>query len=336
MNLRPYLSFVTAGRNDDLGRDSLSRINSFVFNLVSLCERHALHSELLLVDWNPMPSRPRLADVIDWPQLPLKHVTIQVIEVPPAVHYRLPNSYQQPFFEHVAKNVGVRRANGEFVLVTTPNVLFSDQLIRQLATMRLQAGNYYRTARYDVRGSVPQNNVEEQLQYCKENILRMHGYWYSPKWDLQARWNPYWRLRALSGYVKSQIRNRSLLNPYVNAASDFFLMHRGDWHDLRGYPEIKSNSYVDGYLTYCAHFSGRRLKILRGKDLYLFHQEHRPRQHQNCSLTDLHEFRRNCEHMARLRTAIIFNDSDWGMARANLSQVQIKPSVGRDIAMAIS
>jgi hypothetical protein len=48
-----------------------------------------------------------------------------------------------------SRNAGIRRARGEFVLSTTVDTVFSDQLVAFLASRRLQKNRLYRADRYD-------------------------------------------------------------------------------------------------------------------------------------------------------------------------------------------
>src|SRR5437879_11244136 len=63
----PEFSFVATSRNDDHGGDVLRRTQSFVERLAEQCERHRGAAELVLVEWNPPPSRAGLIEVLGWP-----------------------------------------------------------------------------------------------------------------------------------------------------------------------------------------------------------------------------------------------------------------------------
>ena len=52
-----------------------------------------------------------------------------------------------PLFQMIAKNVGIRRARGEFVLATNIDVLFSDELMVRIAQRDLRADRLYRCDR---------------------------------------------------------------------------------------------------------------------------------------------------------------------------------------------
>src|SRR6516165_4483839 len=73
----------------------------------------------------------------------------------------------------IAKNVGLRRARGRYLLATNIDILFSDELCRFLARRELRPGLMYRIDRLDVAGDVPVDApVPEQLAYCRAHHLR--------------------------------------------------------------------------------------------------------------------------------------------------------------------
>jgi hypothetical protein len=75
----------------------------------------------------------------------------------------------------MAKNVGIRRARGQFVLVTNVDILFSDELMAFLASRRLDGNRLYRIDRHDVMADVPgEASVDDQLAYCRSHLLRVH------------------------------------------------------------------------------------------------------------------------------------------------------------------
>ena len=171
----PYLSFVVASRNDDHGGDLLRRMQIFVDGLLNQCRRHDLPAELIIVEWNPPADRPRLAEALRWPE-DTGPCAVRIIEVPESLHRRLRHSAQLPRFQMIAKNVGIRRARGEYVLATNIDILFSDELMAHFAARRLQPRRLYRMDRLDVAAAVPlPAPVEEQLAYCEQNLLRRNA-----------------------------------------------------------------------------------------------------------------------------------------------------------------
>jgi hypothetical protein len=80
-----------------------------------------------------------------------------------------------PLFQMIGKNVGIRRARGEFVLATNIDILFSDELFQFLATRSLKHGEMYRVDRWDVSPFISvEASLAEQLTFCRENCLRVN------------------------------------------------------------------------------------------------------------------------------------------------------------------
>ena len=124
---RPYLSVVVTARNDDHGGNLLRRMQIFVDGFIAQSRRHNVPTELLLVEWNPPANKPSLADALQWPQQ-LGPASVRVITVSREIHRRYRFADVLPLYQMIAKNVGVRRARGEFILATNIDILFSDEL----------------------------------------------------------------------------------------------------------------------------------------------------------------------------------------------------------------
>lgn len=70
--------------------------------------------------------------------------------MPHAIHAALPQASKDGFPQFYAKNVGIRRARGEFVFVTNGDVLISAELVGVLARKELDVGSFYRIDRHDL------------------------------------------------------------------------------------------------------------------------------------------------------------------------------------------
>ncbi len=174
MTRNPYLSVVATARNDNHGGNMLRRMQIFINGLIEQSRRHQVPTELILVEWNPPGDRPSLAEALSW-QVEDELCTVRIVQVPPDVHNQLRYASSLPLFQMIAKNVGIRRATGEFVLATNIDLLFSDALFQFLASGTMQSGKSYRIDRYDVRANVPlESSLEEQLTFCDRNLLRIN------------------------------------------------------------------------------------------------------------------------------------------------------------------
>lgn len=183
-NVQPYLSVVATARNDDHGGNPLYRMQLFVNGLIAQCDRYELPAELVLVEWNPPADRPRLADVLEWPDSD-GWCDVRIVEVPHEVHSRLEHSDRLPLFQMIGKNVGIRRARGEFVVATNIDIIFSDELMRFLARRELQPDRVYRVDRVDVPAEIdPAWSMDEQLAFCRTEVIRVN--YYDSTVDLQT------------------------------------------------------------------------------------------------------------------------------------------------------
>ncbi len=303
---RPYLSIVTVSRNDDHGGNLLGRMQLFVDGLAEQCHRHGLKCELILVEWNPPTDRPRLAEALRWSKKPTSCNT-RIVVVAPEVHGRFQHADKLPLFQMIAKNVGVRRARGQFVLATNIDILFSVALMEHLARRPLVSGKFYRVDRYDVPSDVPADTVpEERLAWCADHafrVARRDGIYVRKSTDPGA---PFKRA-ALShpGMVWARMRElaaaesgaavwrytrgataigvkvgqklgilRAPMRLHTNASGDFTLMARDDWWALRGYPEFEMYSWhIDAVLLYHASRCGFA-EVVWESPLCIYHVEH--------------------------------------------------------------
>src|SRR6185295_19067622 len=171
---QPYLSVVVASRNDTQGGDPLARLQTLVNTLNAQCGRYGLDAELIVVDWNPPADRPRLRDAVRTPSP--GGLALRFIEVPPAVHSAIPFSDGLPLFQMIAKNAGIRRARGRFVVSTNIDIVLSNELVQFLAERRLQPGRMYRVDRHDIDNTIPvEAPLEEQMAFCATRQIRVHG-----------------------------------------------------------------------------------------------------------------------------------------------------------------
>jgi hypothetical protein len=325
--LNSYLSFVVAARNDAYGGDFLHRMQVFVDVLLSLWDRHGLDAELVIVEWNPPRDRPRLKDALVWPQS-LKQGMVRIIEVPSEVHHLLPHSDRMPMFEYIAKNVGIRRARGEYVLATNPDLVYSDELVRFLVSRQLSRDCFYRIDRYDVGEMVPLGiAADEQLEHCAKHASRvatMNGTIPVKKLRYCVR-HPLQCLLSVRPGILARVRNASppQRRLHTNASGDFFLMARQRWHEVRAYPEFKTHSFIDGYACYLAAALGLQQVVLKSP-LRIYHQDHDRSEHTTRPLTDYRQYLEHGTTMLESGRPEILNGEDWGLGGEQLPECLVR------------
>lgn len=132
------LSIVLSGRNDTYGGDFVGRLNRSLESLLPL------NCEIILVEWNPPLNRPPLAEVIP-------HKGIRIITVSHNIHMSLPGADLFPMFEYRAKNVGIRRADGDWILCLNSDIILSEAM-RQRLQQPFDDLCFYRAERHDMEG----------------------------------------------------------------------------------------------------------------------------------------------------------------------------------------
>jgi hypothetical protein len=147
------LSVVATSRNDNHGGSLTERMQHFIDGFITQCKRHNLRAELLMVEWNPPEGRKSLRDELVWPPDP-SPCEVRIVTVSREMHAALPHSEHLPLYQMIAKNVGIVRARGQFVLATNIDILFSDEIIVFMRD-HLEEGRLYRCERHDIPSNVP-------------------------------------------------------------------------------------------------------------------------------------------------------------------------------------
>lgn len=326
------ISVIFAARDPDYGGNLLHHFQVFVNGFVTLADRYGLDYELLFVEWNPPPDKDKIFELIKWPTT-ARQKSIRIIEVPSAIHNRFPNSGCMPIFEYIAKNVGIRRAKGKWILATNPDLLFNEELIRFLAYGQLSPDCFYRIDRYDVGATVPLDiPFEEQLKFCSQHVVKINKFYASIEvkrdgsalrllGELIRRYRllwAYWRQTQLKNPVDGQV-----IGPrdglHRNAAGDFFLMHRDLWDNLRGYPELTTHSHIDAIMCWIAASYGLRQVILR-QPMRLYHQEHDRSIHRMLPKTDWRPWYHRFLECIKSQQPMVVNDEAWGLANEDLKE----------------
>ena len=172
----------------------------FVDGFVAQCRRHRLRAELVLVEWNPPADRRPLIEELKWPS-DSGPCEIRIITVPRELHARLPHGDKLPLFQMIAKNVGIRRARGRFVLATNIDILFSDEAVLFMRD-KLRPGCLYRADRCDVPTEVPGGVPFEQvLDFCRRQTFRIHATGFTLVKKPNGGWRPSSPSAAILGII---------------------------------------------------------------------------------------------------------------------------------------
>jgi hypothetical protein len=220
-----YLSIVVTGRNDDFGGDFNGRFfRSLRFNHDQLTRAGVSH-EFVFVEWRPVDRRPYLSTLLsaEFPELARGGLRCYVVD--PPYHDALSLNPRLQFHEFIAKNVGIQRTHGQFVLTTNTDIYLSRGVIDCLAARSLASGVLYRAVRLDLKSYVDVSCIEWAVLEDDRN------------WDTVNSIRPPF---------------------FTNASGDFLLLDRGSYHHLRGFNEIYrvAKIHIDGNFCLKAHASG--------------------------------------------------------------------------------
>ena len=128
--------------------DLTARLSASMLNTFKLAKKFSISMELVIVDWN-MPTTHSMLVV-----KPESDATIRIIHTPRELHENYHNPHGFKYFEMAPKNIGIRRARGEFVLSTNPDGLWSEELAAFFGRRELKHGYYYRVNRHDMQGGI--------------------------------------------------------------------------------------------------------------------------------------------------------------------------------------
>lgn len=291
------LSILMTGRDDDYMPDFRYRLtttlNSFAATLARL--GHSGDVEVLVTDWG---SHVPMADTI---KLSPEAARIsRFLTVSPTLVRNLQDG-RDDFHISLSLNVGLRRAKGEFVMVSAADTLFTAPALDTL--FRLLSGN------------VPMPvDVRQTYFLCR----RYHVPWqYMHRQPILDEWNRYLMLHA-GEYEKDQDAVFG-----ISAGAGALLMSRAMWHELRGLDER-----LGGWGFNDVELGLRVSQVYPWMDLsYLgiaaFHMQHEPGKGRRATATQ------NWQANPRIHNvAPQTNDEDWGAHGANVP-VKTVQNVGR-------
>jgi hypothetical protein len=161
-----------------------------------------------------------------FPELSASELRSYVVD--PAYHDALSLNPKIQFQEFIAKNVGIRRARGEFLLTTNTDIYLGRGVLEFLKASPLDARVLYRAPRHDLRWDGDVSSIDWEVLHDERN------------WEEVNHIQPPW---------------------FTNASGDFLLLDRDTYHELRGFNEVYRNAkiHMDGNFCVKAHASGASL-----------------------------------------------------------------------------
>lgn len=250
----PYLSIIM-GVGGNLSDDLLCRLRESIRKIQSFewIRQSYTPMEFVVVEWNvSLRDTGKVEAAIENSLCP-----IRIIHTPRELHEQVPNPHGFRYFEWYPKNIGIRRAHGEFVLSCNPDGLWSDALAEFISRRELKHGHFYRVNRHDTQ------EVENAIGRKETKVFRI--------------------CYPTGGHSPDETEEqiRTPCSPracpwsedmlHYSAAGDFTLMARDDWFMIHGNPEQPYNDTVDGQTIWLAHTKGLKQVLL---PYPLYHPDH--------------------------------------------------------------
>ncbi|MFT6210365.1 MAG: hypothetical protein ACJATE_000981 [Bacteroidia bacterium] len=338
----PYISLVFVGRNDNYGGDFKQRLQVCVNDAFQQLNKHHISAEILFVNYNPLEEVAKIEDFISWP-ISTDRVSVKIVSVPREYHKQNISEgtvKNVPVLEYMAKNIGIRRAKGEYLLLMNPDILIPNSIYQYIAARKLKESSFYRVDRVDYRAelkgvSLDSNEVKNSAfkVYLKGFQYGIEGY---SNWKL-------WGLRRINEFriffhlrIMVTLRYAFLLigwkpNPHnaefrfhCNVSGDFMLMHRYNWLKLKGYPENTYMSlHTDALMVVMAATSRLKEVIFPAP---IFHKDHQRRydasQEQVSEYREVYlVFQNKAQTMIRDQKPIVANSDNWGLKNVELPEL---------------
>ena len=274
---------MATSRNDNHGGDTLKRMRLFVSGLLEQCRKYQTKIELIIVEWNPPKDKPLLNEILPKPESD-DFLIIRYVIVPNEIHQKYKHGDSVPLYQMIAKNIGIRRAKGKFVLCTNIDLIFSNELFTRMTSQTLDPTKVYRANRCDIPGSIEETwSFNRQLEFAEENIISTAGknchYSYlvkAPEWAYRRRivartlqWIAMIRAKIFENPIELQLR---LLD--TDACGDFTMMTKDAWLEIQGYPELDLYSiHVDSMGLIAAEAKGYH-QVIFPPDACTYHIHH--------------------------------------------------------------
>ena len=299
-----YLSIVAASRNDNHGTYLDERTNLFIKSLAENCRKYQIPSELILVEWNQIPNSKTLSDRLDL--ISNEFLKLNIITVSKDHHLKLPNSDRLQFFQMIAKNVGIRRATGKFVLATNIDVIINQKLYEFISKKKLKEKTICRCDRhcieYDYSGNIKDSYLDQftnfiDRKYYSLDVKTNEKYYvYSTFFkQLENFFKVLVSIFEIKKNKKNLIQKITIKNfisifkkivfflknfkffrekLFTNACGDFTLLDRSSWNNLKGYCELPIYSWhLDSLLLWEAKFKKYNFYDF-SKSNYIYHMNH--------------------------------------------------------------
>ncbi len=158
---RPSIAAVVVGRNDDYMPDFEQRLHAAIE-----WNGQCLVDEVIFIEWNPPPERELLAT-----KLNKRFGFVRTYVVPSQIHQAICQNPRVPLLEFTAKNVGIRRAQAPWIVVTNADAAFGTDTVRTILRGPLLTDEVWTAQRVDIpwrEGRSGEIGVLDHLRYRRK------------------------------------------------------------------------------------------------------------------------------------------------------------------------
>jgi len=241
------LSAVVVSRNDNYGGNLADRATYCLNSLIDTFD------EVFYIDWNS-PTHSLLYDIED--RL-IKKGNLKHIVIPPDVASMLTNNdpQAQVCCETLARNIGIRRATGDYIVSTNIDVIAPRRDHLEKAINELDKNTFYTISRRHVEWKDIEEFHGGERKFSDWKELRDHLIENSEERKYDEK--------VVEGDDYS----------IINCCGDFQLAHRNIWHEIRGFEEeLIYVLYSDTNVQKKAIMHGFELKAIYSPALFhIFH-----------------------------------------------------------------
>jgi hypothetical protein len=192
----PGLTQVLAGRNDGYGVQPLDKLMAVI-----KWNKRLTRCRTIFVEWNPPADTPLLSET-----LTRRFPDVKCYVVTPELHRKAADATSRSFLEYLAKNVGIRRAETDWVMAGNTDVILGPDCLLRLKGLE------------------------------KQEVLRTR------RVDIPWEGRPPSFLSLLDG--RRYLRFRVIGGPDCSAPGDCTIASHHLWHLCRGYDEAMLNRRV--------------------------------------------------------------------------------------------
>jgi len=244
------------------------RLSIFLKNLRDNVEKYPVLQtalEVIIIDFNSDMSMPAIDEMPSVTIPNMDHMpVVRVLRVPgrmvQVINQKLGAAFKAEYWEFYAKNIGVRRACGEYVLISNPDAFISSGLWGQLAQRPLNDTFYYRMGRMGTKQKMPPEALTWSSKKAEEFMFEHRDKavaccskppvnYYVDNIADQA-----WFTTALQPpFLKTDYPPGQML---FDAPGDFTMLSRTAWFTLRGYPEVPMPTQLDDFIIAAARSIG--------------------------------------------------------------------------------